>query len=251
MKRFGVEVLVPEWAAPSGVSALATTRSGGVSRGPWASFNLGLHCGDDPDAVAENRRRLGEGLPESPRWLQQVHGSGLIHLDDWRAGIEADAAWTDRPGQVCAILTADCLPILLCDREARLVAAVHAGWRGLAAGILDRVVEQLPVPGEALLAWIGPGISAAAYEVDDRLRQTFIELDASLAAAFQSSRQGHWLADLKAIATHQLHQAGVLEISDAKLCTASDSERFFSHRRDQGRSGRQASLIWLDESTEA
>jgi polyphenol oxidase len=234
-----------DWQVAEPVCAFSTTRLGGVSRGPWASFNLGQACGDDVEAVAENHRRLADHLPASPRWLKQVHGTSLIHLDDWEPGIEADAAWTDRPDQVAAILTADCLPVLLAHRSDPLVAAVHAGWRGLAAGILEQTVAALPAAPDELVAWIGPSISQPAYEVGEPVRDAFKARDASLVDCFEPTRRGHSLADLKAIAGRLLGQAGLVDIRNAGLCTASDPQRFFSHRRDHGRTGRQASLIWI------
>lgn len=235
----------PDWAVAEGLCAFSTTRSGGASRGPWESFNLGLSCGDDAEAVAENHRRLAAELPASPRWLKQVHGTDLIHLDDWRPGIAADAAWTDRPDQVAAILTADCLPVLLAHRSDPLVAAIHAGWRGLAAGILGQSVAALPTLPDELVAWIGPGISQAAYEVGEPVRDAFMARDRALARFFQPGRAGHFQADLKAIAARLLIEAGVRDVQDAGLCTAADPARFYSYRRDQGRTGRQASLIWI------
>jgi YfiH family protein len=235
----------PDFGLPPGLGALATTRSGGVSEGPWASLNLGTACGDASAAVAENRDRIRAHLPADPCWMNQVHGTRLLHLDDWIPGVEADAAWTDRPGQVCAVLTADCLPVLLADRRGGLVAAVHAGWRGLAAGILERVVETLPGSPDDLLAWIGPAIGPAHYEVDAQVRDAMLDLSRALSACFEPVREGHWLADLPAIAQHRLRSAGISHPASAKLCTASDPTRFFSYRRDGGRSGRQASLIWI------
>jgi polyphenol oxidase len=238
----------PDWRVANRVRALATTRSGGVSRGPWASFNLGAHCGDDVEAVAENHRRLADHLPSSPRWLKQVHGTGLVHLDDWQPGIEADAAWTDRPGQVAAILTADCLPVLLAHRSDPLVAAVHAGWRGLAAGILEQTVDSLPSAPDELVAWIGPAIAQPAYEVGEAVRAAFIERDPALAVCFEVNPSGAWQADLKGIARRLLQAAGLVDVIDAGLCTAADPTRFYSYRRDDGRTGRQASLIWIERA---
>jgi YfiH family protein len=236
-----IELIQPGWPAGPGLSALATTRAGGVSCGPFASFNLGDCCGDDPGAVAENRRRLAASLPSAPCWLKQVHGTDLIHLDDWQPGIEADAAWTDRPDQVAAVLAADCLPLLFADRREQLVAVVHAGWRGLASGVVERAVAGLPVAPERLLAWIGPGISQAHYEVSDEVRAAF----GSEPDAFARNERGRWQADLKAIARVRLSAAGVGQVIDSGLCTAADRARFFSYRRDHGQTGRQASLIWL------
>ncbi len=235
----------PDWDVAGTVRALATTRQGGVSQGVWSSFNLGAQCGDQPDAVARNRRRLGTMLPAAPRWLRQVHGQRVIHLDDWQEGIEADGAWTDRPGQVVAILTADCLPVLLADRDGRVVAGLHGGWRGLAAGILAEGVAALPVLPERLSAWIGPAISAQAYEVDDSVRQAFSSQEASWSAYFSANARGRFQADLKGLAAAQLEAAGVGQVIDCQRCTADESRQFFSYRRDQGRCGRQASLIWL------
>ncbi|MEN1729681.1 MAG: peptidoglycan editing factor PgeF [Pseudomonadota bacterium] len=242
----GIDPIEPAWPVASPVRALTTTRAGGVSEGPWASLNLGTACGDAPAAVAENRRRLTESLPSAPCWLRQVHGCRLIHARDWVEGIEADAIWTDQPEQVCAILSADCLPVLIADREGEWVAAVHAGWRGLAAGILERVVDSLPSRPSSMVAWIGPSIGSQAYEVDAPVRNAMLALDSALAGCFEATRSGHWEADLQAMAWQRLSVSGVDDIVDAKLCTASDAARFYSHRRDQGRSGRQATLIWLE-----
>lgn len=238
-----IALIQPEWAL-SGVRALSTTRSGGVSRGAWRSLNLGRACGDDPEAVAENRRRMAALLPGAPHWLKQVHGTRTIHLAHWQEGIEADAAWTDRPGQVLAIQTADCLPVLLADRRLRLVAAAHAGWRGLCDGILPRLVGALPVAAKDLCAWIGPAISQTAFEVGPEVRAAFLDADADLVSQFVPGRGDRWLADLKAIAAVQLERSGVGSVSDCGLCTHADPERFFSYRRDRV-CGRMASLIWL------
>ncbi|NKI36261.1 peptidoglycan editing factor PgeF [Wenzhouxiangella sp. XN79A] len=222
------------------VHGVATTREGGVSRPPFDSFNLGDACGDDPEAVVANRQRLAAVLPGPPHWLRQIHGVDVIHLDDWRPGVEADAAWTDRPGRVVAVLTADCLPVLLADCEGRCVAAVHAGWRGLAAGVLEAAVAALPVAPDRLRAWIGPRIGPAAYEVDGPVRDALGEHD----RAFRPTRPGHWQVDLAAIAIERLRASGISDPVDSGLCTAADPARLFSHRRD-GRSGRQATLAWI------
>jgi len=236
-----IEPIKPGWPIATGVSALATTRSGGASVEPFASLNLGDRCGDDPDTVRENRRRLAAGLPSAPCWLKQVHGTSVIHLDDWRPGVEADAAWTDRPGQVAAVLSADCLPLLLADQRETLVAAIHAGWRGLANGVIERAVAALPLAPERLLAWIGPAISQAHYEVSDEVREQF-PFDSG---AFAENQRGRWQADLKAIARRRLLKVGVGQVFDSGLCTAADPARFFSYRRDGERTGRHANLIWL------
>lgn len=234
---------------PAGVSALSTTRSGGVSTGPWASLNLGDACGDDPAAVSANRRRLQQRLPGPPHWLRQVHGTRVIHLDEWQPGIEADAAWTDCGGAVLAIQTADCLPVLLADGQARLVAAAHAGWRGLAANVLGRLVEALPVAPAGLSAWIGPGIGPDQYVVGEPVQAAFLALGSDLAGGFELAADGCLHADLKWIARRLLERAGVGRVHDCRLCTAADPARFFSYRRD-GRCGRMASMIWLDRGEE-
>ncbi|TVS11350.1 MAG: peptidoglycan editing factor PgeF [Wenzhouxiangella sp.] len=239
-----MRLIRPDWSL-QGVQAFSTTRSGGVSTGPWTSLNLGAACGDDPAAVGQNRRRLQALLPGLPHWLRQVHGKRVIHLDDWHAGIEADAAWTDRPGQVLAILTADCLPIVLADRQARLVAAAHAGWRGLAADIPGHLVRSLPVSAGRLTAWIGPGIGPERYLVGEEVRTAFTALDAALAQAFTDTETGRIRADLTFIARTLLRRAGVEQVLDCGLCTASDPQRFFSYRRD-GRCGRMATLTWME-----
>ncbi len=239
-----IELIHPE-CAPTGVHVASTTRAGGVSKGVWRSLNLGRSCGDDPAAVAENRRRLQTLLPDAPHWLKQVHGTRVIRLDQWRHGIEADAAWTDQAGQVLAIQTADCLPVLVADREARFVAAAHAGWRGLCAGVLPRLVAALPGRAEDLWAWIGPAISQRAFEVGPEVRAAFLAAEPGFERHFARGLVDRWLADLKGIAAAQLQQAGVGVISDCRLCTHSDAARFFSYRRD-GVCGRMASLIWRD-----
>lgn len=238
-----ITLIRPDWSL-QGVEAFSTTRAGGVSGGPWASLNLGASCGDDPAAVAENRRRLQAVLPASPHWLKQVHGTRVIHLDDWHPDIEADAAWTDRPHQVLAIQTADCLPVLLADREGGLVAAAHAGWRGLAGGVLSALVAGLPLPARRLEAWLGPAIGQAAFEVGPEVRAEFVAADAAFAHAFRPGRADRWQADLKSIAAAQLRAAGVLAVQDCGLCTHADPERFFSYRRDAV-CGRMGSFAWL------
>ena len=237
-------LIKPVWPAPASVQAIATTRQGGVSQGAWASFNLGQHCGDQADHVAINHQRLAAQLPAAPHWLRQVHGTRVIHLDDWSPGIEADGAWTDRPDVVVAILTADCLPVLLADRQGSLVAGLHAGWRGLAGGILSAGVAALPITPDRLVAWLGPAISAAAYEVDDPVREAFVSQHVEWSKYFPVNARGRYQADLKGLAREQLAAAGVADIVDSDLCTAGQPERFFSWRRDGGRTGRQASLIW-------
>lgn len=222
------------------VQGLCTTRAGGVGKPPFDTLNLGDSCGDDPAAVAANRARLRRLLPGPPRWLRQVHGDRVIHLDDWSAGVEADAAWTDRPGQVAGVLVADCLPILVAGHGSACVAAIHAGWRGLAAGVIARTVAGLPVHPGRLQAWIGPRICQQHYEVGPELRRALPVPE----TAFEPCGTSRWFADLARIATHQLRDAGVGRIGDSRACTAEGS-RFFSYRRE-GRTGRMAACIWID-----
>lgn len=239
--------LRPDWPAPAHVRALVTTREGGVSRGVYASLNLGAHVGDDPVAVAENRRRLVEAanLPAEPVWLSQVHGLGVTKLDaDAKAGIEADAAMSDLPGMVCAVLTADCLPVLFCDRRGTRVAAAHAGWRGLAGGILEASVAAMDTPPEDLHAWLGPAIGPAAFEVGDEVRDAFVARQPVANTAFIPSPSGRWLADLYTLARLRLAACGVRSVHGGGECTFADAQRFYSYRRD-GDTGRMASLVWI------
>ena len=234
--------LTPEWPAPTGVHAASTLRLGGVSRGPYAALNLGDHVGDEADAVQANRRRLSAALalPSEPVWLRQVHGARVVDAEG-AAGMEADGTFTVRRGQVCAVMTADCLPVLLCTLDGERVAAVHGGWRSLAAGILEAAVESLGT--SHLAAWLGPAIGPDAFEVGSEVRDTFTANDAALANAFRPAGKDKWRADLYAIARRQLQTLGVSDCYGGQYCTHSDPERFFSYRRD-GLTGRMATLIW-------
>lgn len=242
-------LILPDWPAPGRVRAASTTRQGGVSAPPWDSLNLGLHVEDDPGRVAKNRQRLAEELklaPDSFGWLAQVHGTDVVSLPV--SGVpEADAAITDQPWQVCAILTADCLPVLLCDQAGTQVAAAHAGWRGLCNGILEQVLGEFSCPAGELMAWLGPAIGPDQFEVGAEVRQAFIAADARAEEAFIASdvRPGHFLANIYQLARQRLERAGVGAVYGGGLCTVSDPERFYSYRRD-GRTGRMATLIWLD-----
>jgi YfiH family protein len=238
-------VIVPDWPAPAHVGALVTERSGGVSVGRYASFNLAAHVGDTPDAVRENRRRLVQGLtlPSEPVWLDQVHGTRIADLDSTPSG-PADGAVTSRRSVVCAILTADCLPVLFTDRSGTRIGAAHAGWRGLAAGVLSAAVVAMGLPSPDLLAWLGPAIGPSAFEVGDEVREAFLARDAAAGAAFVANARGRWQADLYSLARLSLAAAGVTAIYGGGACTATEVERFFSHRREAP-CGRMASLIWL------
>ena len=235
-----------DWPAPPGVRALTTLRHGlGVSRPPFDAFNLGSRCGDEPDAVAENRRQLetGLGLPSSPRWLRQVHGIDVA-IEPGFDEPEADAAVTSTPGTVLAILTADCLPVVLAAQDGREVGAAHAGWRGLCAGVLEATVAAMHTPPRQLVAWLGPAAGADAYEIGEEVFEAFIRHDARARMAFLPTRPGHWTVDLAMLARQRLLDAGVTDIHGGSLCTISDPVRFFSHRRD-GRGGRIATLAWI------
>lgn len=236
--------LRPDWPASPTVHALVTTRLGGVSHPPYDSFNLGSHVGDDPHAVARNRRSLARHLPAEPFWLDQIHGCEVVAVDTGRVGVRADASVARQPGQVCAILTADCLPVLFCDRDGCVVAAAHAGWRGLCAGVLERSVAAMGVPAASILAWLGPAIGPAAFEVGDEVRRAFLEAGPVPDQAFVAVRPGHWHADLYALARARLLACGVKSIYGGGRCTFGEAQSFYSYRRE-GRTGRMASLVWL------
>ena len=238
-----MKLIRPDWPVAGRLQAFTTTRSGGVSDGPWATLNLGMNSGDEAAYVRQNRHRLSAGMPREPAWLNQVHGTDIVHLDDWHDGIAADGAWTDHPGQVAVVLTADCLPVLLADQAGCFVAAVHAGWRGLAAGILERAVEKLPVAGNALHAWIGPAICGNCYQVGDDVRDAMLADDPAAADAFRPDGD-RWRVDLKSIASATLSRRGV-RVHDAGRCTCCESDTFYSYRRD-GTTGRMASVIWME-----
>lgn len=245
-----VPLLRPDWPAPPAVIAAVSTRMGGVSQGPYASLNLGDHVGDTAAAVAENRRRFvaAAGLSQSPVWLHQVHGCRVV--PSTAAGLQtADACWSELPDRPCAILTADCLPVLFADREGRCVAAAHAGWRGLAAGVLEATIAALPVPPARLLAWLGPAIGPDAFQVGSEVRAAFLAVAAEDAAAFVPDGD-RWRADLFALARARLRRAGVIAVYGGGVCTVRDGGRFFSHRRD-GVSGRFASVIVLGRQQSA
>lgn len=244
------EPIRPDWPAPPTVFALTTTRGlAGHSKPPYDAFNLGARCGDDIHAVAANRERLRAlaGLPNPPHWLQQIHGIDVHRVDHLRPGTsepQADAVVSSVPGAVLAILTADCLPVLFAARDGSEVAAAHAGWRGLSAGVLEATVAAMQTAPENLLAWLGPAAGPAHYEVGKEVRSAFVSYDSETTRCFKSSRTGHWFADLYALARLRLAALGVIHITGGNFCTISDAARFYSHRRE-GRSGRMASLIYL------
>ncbi|HEY0634121.1 MAG TPA: peptidoglycan editing factor PgeF [Gammaproteobacteria bacterium] len=242
----GIELLLPDWPAPPQVRAGTTTRQGGVSLPPYNTLNLASHVGDEPRAVAENRRRLREQLqlPEEPRWLNQVHGRCAADAAVVAAPCDADASFTALPGVVCAVLTADCLPLLLCDRAGTKVAAVHAGWRGLHGGVIEQTVRAMNIAGEELLAWLGPAIGPAAFEVGGEVRDAFMAVDARAAQAFRTHGE-RWLADLYLLARQRLAAVGVTDVFGGGRCTFHEPDKFYSYRRE-AQTGRMASLIWLE-----
>ncbi|MCG9024768.1 peptidoglycan editing factor PgeF [Laribacter hongkongensis] len=238
--------LTAGWPAPARVRTLVTTRDGGVSLAPYASLNLGQHVGDDPAAVAENRARLRACLPAEPFWLNQVHGIGVQEAcaDAPDVPPDADAGFTRQPGVVCAVMTADCLPVLLTDRSGCVVAAAHAGWRGLCNGIIEATIVRMAVPANDILAWLGPAIGPDAFEVGPEVRTAFMAHDPTAASAFAAIPDGKYLADIYLLARQRLNACGVTEVHGGDACTVTERERYFSYRRD-GRTGRMASLIWL------
>lgn len=240
--------LVPEWPAPGRVRAFCTLRTGGVSDAPYASLNLATHVGDASASVRENRRMLRTelSLPGEPLWLEQVHGTRVLDADEAGASrrAPADAAITRQKDRVLAVLVADCLPLLLATRTGDAIGVAHAGWRGLAAGVIERTVEALGAPPEQLQAWLGPAISASHFEVGFEVRTAFVSRHEEAAACFSANARGRWQCNLAALARQRLEALGVHSIHNSALCTASDAQRFFSYRRD-GHTGRLAALLWI------
>lgn len=234
------------WSVPAHVHAITTTRRGGISEGAYASFNLGDHVGDEARAVDENRARLRTTLPSEPRWLKQVHGIDIVNAAHAPAGATADGAWTDQAGVVCAILTADCLPVFLSDRGGTKIALLHAGWRGLVGGVIRAGVDALGVAGADVVAFLGPAIGPAVYEVGEEVRVEFLKRDAANAVCFKAHGSGHWWMDIYGLARAELRALGIVDVQGGDRCTFSESDMFYSHRRD-GVSGRMASLLWLAE----
>lgn len=243
MNGWAHDWLIPDWPAPAWVRACVTTRSGGVSLAPFDSFNLGEHVEDDPAAVTKNRQRLLSLLGCKPAWLRQVHGTAVVQAAPGEV-LEADASWTATPGIACTIMTADCLPLLFCDRAGTRVAAAHAGWRGLAAGVLEATLAALAVAPDEVLVWLGPAIGAQAFEVGGEVREAFIAAHPQAAAAFgPSANPGRYMADIYQLARIRLAARGITAVYGGGFCTYSDP-RFYSYRR-AARTGRFASLIWL------
>jgi len=253
VKRDGLQLLQPDWPAPANIHAWSTSRVQGISEAPYDGLNLAQHVGDQPAAVEQNRQHLAQvlALPSSPLWLNQVHGRQVVNAAEWvhmgepGSQPEADAAYSLQAAVVCVVMTADCLPLLVCNQRGDKVAAVHAGWRGLAAGVIESTLAALQEPAEELLVWLGPAIGPTAFEVGEDVRQAFIAEDAVTASAFQQNRPGHYLADIYALARRRLQAFGVQAIYGGGYCTFDDADHFYSYRRD-GKTGRQASLIWFD-----
>lgn len=239
-----MQFIHPDWPVPQNIHAFVTTREGGVSRQPFDTFNLGDHVGDDPVAVARNREILRAFLPTDPKWLKQVHGVGVAEADGLTEPVEADASVAFQPDVVCAVLTADCLPVLFCDRHGTRVAAAHAGWRGLAAGVLETSIAAMQCDPDEILAWMGPAIGPHSFEVGEEVRDTFVNDLTGAENAFKAGQPGKWLADIYELARLRLARAGVTRVYGGGLCTYGDSKRFFSYRRDKT-TGRMASLIWM------
>ena len=241
-----IDIIEPGWDGPAGVRALCTTRRGGVSRAPYDSLNLGLHVGDDADAVRRNRDLLNRELqlPGEPDWISQTHGTRCVILEQEESR-DADAAITRQPGRVAVVMVADCLPLLLCNRAGTEVAAIHAGWRGLQAGVIPAGVTRMQSPAADLMAWIGPGISKLHFEVGDEVREAFETSHHGASAFFEPHGQGHWMCDLAGLAERELERLGVGRVIRDSHCTYRDADQFYSYRRDRV-SGRMAALIWIN-----
>lgn len=237
-------VIVPDWPAPASVRALITTRTGGASAAPFDSLNLALHVGDDPAVVARNRARLRGWLPAEPVWMNQVHGTTVVDAARTAADPTADAAVTTSYGVVCAVMTADCLPVLLAADTGTVVGIAHAGWRGMASGVIEATIARMQVAPARLLAYLGPAIGPAAYEVGSDVRDAFCAHDSAAQRAFAPRQGAKFWCDLYVLARQRLERAGVARIHGGQACTFAEVDRYFSFRRD-GRTGRMASLIWI------
>ncbi len=237
--------IAPDWPTAPTVHSFITTRFGGVSSGPYASFNVGNYVGDDPQAVSENRKRLRGYLPNEPIYLQQIHGNQVFNADVSHSGVpEADASVTTTRGVPLVIQTADCLPILICDQAGTVVGAVHAGWRGLCADVIENTVQLMKKSGEDLFAYLGPAIGPNNFEVGSDVRDAFLAKDIRATDHFREKDNGKWLADLYGLARQRLAALGIIHIHGGNFCTFAEKERFFSYRRDRT-TGRMASVIWL------
>ena len=237
--------IIPDWPAPAQVKALQTTRLGGVSSAPYDSFNLGDHVGDVSLAVARNRMLLNTLLPSEPVWLEQAHGTLVANADNAGCLPQADACIARHRAAVCVVMTADCLPVLLCDKQGSAVGAAHAGWKGLAAGVVEATVQAMNAAPQNLMTWLGPAISQNAFEVGEEVRAAFVAAHPQAASAFAVGQSGKWLADIYALARIRLNALGITQIYGGNYCTYREREKFFSYRRD-GITGRMGTFIWLE-----
>lgn len=246
MTTTAIDWIAPDWPAPAHVRVLSTLRAGGVSAGRYASLNLAAHVGDRPDAVSANRLLLREAahLPAEPLWLEQVHGTDVIRHQDDTVVVRADASAAFEPGRVCAVMTADCLPVVLTDRGGTRVGVAHAGWRGLLDGVVEATIAVLGVSPGQLYAWLGPAIGPDAFEVGDEVRSAFVARNPAAGEYFRRNDRNRYHADLTGLARLGLAAAGVGSVHGGGRCTHQESERFFSFRRD-GVTGRMATLAWL------
>lgn len=243
-------LLFPDWPAPENVRAVSSKRMNGYSEGVFQSFNLGDHVGDDPSRVHNNRQRFQAlaGMPSAPLWLQQVHGVAVVRpeLSSVQGdAVVADAAYSCMPKTVCTVMTADCLPLLVCDKAGQEVAAIHAGWRGLAAGVIEQTLQHFQAKASDIMVWLGPAIGPASFEVGAEVRAAFIQQQAAAAAAFKVHCHGKYLADIYLLARQRLATLGISAVYGGEYCTYLQAEHFFSYRRD-GQTGRMASAIWLE-----
>ncbi len=242
-----IDFITPDWPAPKAIKALCTTRLGGVSLVPYDALNLATHVGDDPNTVSTNRDILTEQalLPEAPRWLNQTHGTNVINSRDWQLDCDADASYSSNSNHVCTVMTADCLPVLICDKQASFVAAVHAGWRGLADGIIEKTISYYCANPSDLMIWLGPAIGPNQFEVGTDVYTIFTNQSPNAKSAFVQTDSTHYLADIYQLARLRIQQSGINAIYGGDKCTVSDATHFFSYRRD-GICGRMASMIWID-----
>jgi purine-nucleoside/S-methyl-5'-thioadenosine phosphorylase / adenosine deaminase len=239
-------LIYPDWPAPENIKAISTTKIGGFSLSPYDGLNLADHVGDNPATVNKNRAYLNElaGLPESPRWLTQIHETRIINSRNWQANVQADAMISNSVNHVCTIMTADCLPILLCSQRGNAVAAIHAGWRGLAAGIIENTINKLDCSPQDIIAWFGPAIGSSQFEVATDVHQLFTHDYPIAEQAFQQTDSSHYLANIYLLAKQRLNKLGVTAIYGGDYCTVTNDQFFFSYRRD-GITGRMASMIWI------
>ena len=240
--------LIPDWPVATQVKACVTLRTGGYSKPPYTSFNLGFRSGDDQNAVVANRQLLSKdwSWSQAPQWLEQVHGVDVVTAQSDGIERKGDAVWTDQVGLPCAVLTADCLPVIFTNPSGTKVAAAHAGWKGLVAGVLEQTIESMGEPADELIVWMGPAISQSCFEVGPEVREQFVAIDAEASRAFKSGNSDRWYGDLYQLARLRLAKAGVKAVSGGDFCTFSESERWFSYRREGAQSGRLATIIWIE-----